>query len=208
MPSVSADITLPPSVSLVWRSTRSSQAASAERWKRDLALLTQENIRNPEDPRTVFYLANTFYSLDMYEQAFQYYMERAEMKNTWDQEVFVSLVRAADCLDSMNRNWTEVCCVCVLLLCCVLLCVVSSCVWCCVCVCVCVCLRVVLCVCVCVCVCACEFEVCCVLLCVVLLLCVVVCCVLCVVVCCVVCCVVLCVCFCACELLKSFNTQR
>lgn len=63
-----------------------------EKLERDLEALSAEHARNPLDRRTVFYLAQTHYDLDHFEEAIAYYRMRAEMGG-WDEEVYFSRYR-------------------------------------------------------------------------------------------------------------------
>lgn len=58
-----------------------------EKLERDLALLTAEFARDPADPRTIFYLAQTHRDLGHIGEAINLYRFRAEMGG-WDQEAY------------------------------------------------------------------------------------------------------------------------
>jgi glycosyltransferase involved in cell wall biosynthesis len=60
-----------------------------EKFERDLALLSADLERNPEDARSVFYLAQTYRDLDRLEAAIELYRRRALMGG-WAEEVFYS----------------------------------------------------------------------------------------------------------------------
>ena len=57
------------------------------KYERDLILLTQELQRDPNNPRTVFYLANTYRDIGEYENAIYMYMKRIELLG-WEEEVW------------------------------------------------------------------------------------------------------------------------
>jgi tetratricopeptide (TPR) repeat protein len=63
------------------------------RWERDRELLTAQIKRNPQDARSVFYLAQTYRDLGQREQAAETYERRAEMGG-WDEEVYCALMQA------------------------------------------------------------------------------------------------------------------
>jgi Glycosyl transferase family 2 len=65
---------------------------SQEKIARDLELLSAEHARKPLDRRTVFYLAQSYYDLDRFEEAIHYYRMRAEMGG-WDEEVYFARYR-------------------------------------------------------------------------------------------------------------------
>ena len=60
-----------------------------EKFRRDLALLSAELERNPDDARSVFYLAQTYRDLDRLPEAIELYRRRASMGD-WEEEVFYS----------------------------------------------------------------------------------------------------------------------
>lgn len=64
-----------------------------EKFARDLALLEQEHQRNPQDPRTTFYLASTLRDLGHSQRAADVFLKRASM-NGWDEERFYALLEA------------------------------------------------------------------------------------------------------------------
>jgi tetratricopeptide (TPR) repeat protein len=61
----------------------------AAKFQRDVALLSKELERNPEDARSVFYLAQTYRDLDRREEAIELYRRRASMGG-WGEEAFYS----------------------------------------------------------------------------------------------------------------------
>lgn len=65
---------------------------SQEKIRRDLDLLTAEHARNPLDARTAFYLAQTYYDLDMHAEAIAMYRHRAYLDG-WDEETFYARYR-------------------------------------------------------------------------------------------------------------------
>lgn len=65
------------------------------RYLQDLNLLIPEHLAHPNDPRTVFYLAQTLNSLGMNGCAQLYYEQRAGMKDTWEEERWFAQREAA-----------------------------------------------------------------------------------------------------------------
>lgn len=61
-----------------------------------LALLMADYRENPEDPRTLFYLANTFNELGMHGTAADIWKHRSEMEGTFEEERWISEFRAAE----------------------------------------------------------------------------------------------------------------
>jgi tetratricopeptide (TPR) repeat protein len=71
------------------------------RWQRDLPLLTNAYEQNPEDPRTTFYLAQTYECLGMLEKAYEFYQRRSALKG-WDEENFITLFRLGYLAERIN----------------------------------------------------------------------------------------------------------
>jgi tetratricopeptide (TPR) repeat protein len=64
-----------------------------EKFERDLALLRDEHEREPENARTVFYLANTLRDLGRNDEAVDFYLQRAHMDG-WDEEEYCAMYEA------------------------------------------------------------------------------------------------------------------
>lgn len=62
----------------------------ADKFTRDLELLTRDLEAEPDNPRTVFYLAQTYRDLGQPQQALELYERRAAMGG-WEEEVFYAL---------------------------------------------------------------------------------------------------------------------
>jgi glycosyltransferase involved in cell wall biosynthesis len=67
-----------------------------EKYMRDVKLLTGELEKDPNDTRSMFYLAQSYYDAQEYEESYKRYKQRGEMGG-WNQEVFYSLYRMAIC---------------------------------------------------------------------------------------------------------------
>lgn len=75
-----------------------------EKFERDFKLLTAQLERDPDDARTVFYLANTLRDLDRDDEAIKRYRQRADMGG-WDEEVFYSLYQAGKLGHDTDLLW-------------------------------------------------------------------------------------------------------
>jgi len=75
----------------------------------DLKLLFEELEENPENPRTYFYLGQTYYQMYKYQESFDYYIKRSKIYNTgFIQERLSSLLRAAKIANfKLNKPWNE-----------------------------------------------------------------------------------------------------
>ncbi|OGV26237.1 MAG: hypothetical protein A3F18_05975 [Legionellales bacterium RIFCSPHIGHO2_12_FULL_37_14] len=65
---------------------------SKQRWLRDKDILLKALKKNPQDPRTLFYLAQTYECLGDLDNAYKYYLHR-QQNNGWDEENFITLYR-------------------------------------------------------------------------------------------------------------------
>ena len=82
-----------PAVTLRQAAPVPSLDASRKRWLRDLDWLRQDHNERPRDPRTVFYLAQTYECLGQDSSAREYYEMRAAMKEGWNEETFEATLR-------------------------------------------------------------------------------------------------------------------
>ena len=80
---------------LVVNATDTNRGQSEKRWLRDEVLLEAELAKNPDDSRTVFYLAQTYLQNRKFVEAYEMNMRRAAMGD-WEQEIYMALVRAGD----------------------------------------------------------------------------------------------------------------
>lgn len=82
-----------------------SMEASRARWHRDLELLMADVASNPQDPRALFYLAQTYECLGRPREALTTYERRIEVGG-WYEETFEAKLRRAKILDVLKR-WHE-----------------------------------------------------------------------------------------------------
>ncbi|MEU6352873.1 glycosyltransferase [Streptomyces sp. NPDC047072] len=75
-----------------------------DKFERDARLLRAELVREPGNPRTVFYLANTERDLGHAEEAIHLYERRAAMGG-WGEEVYVSLLEAGILRAGRTDGW-------------------------------------------------------------------------------------------------------
>lgn len=65
----------------------------SDKFVRDLKLLLEDYNENPENYRTVFYLAQTYECLGQVDKAIEWYLKRVEMGG-WEEEVYIAKLRA------------------------------------------------------------------------------------------------------------------
>lgn len=80
-----------------------------DRKQLDLKLLYQEVEENPQDPRAYYYLAQTYNLLEDYENAYKYFLKRAEFTNSgFIQERVDALFEASRLANfKLDRPWSE-----------------------------------------------------------------------------------------------------
>jgi hypothetical protein len=78
-----------------------------QKYARDRDLLLAEVARNPEDARSVFYLAQSYFDLGDFGNARKWYARRVEMGG-WDQEVYSSMWRLAESMARLDAPWPDV----------------------------------------------------------------------------------------------------
>lgn len=88
--------TINPTLTRIFHTT-TDPARKRTRFYRDLEILHKAYEANPSNPRTVFYLAQTFECLGFYAEAARLYLERSEIWNGWDEERFVAKYRGGRC---------------------------------------------------------------------------------------------------------------
>lgn len=79
----------------------------AQKYERDRDLLLAEVQSNPDDSRSVFYLAQMYFVLGDFEAAHHWYVRRSQMGGL-PGEVYYSLFRIAQTLDKLGAPWPEV----------------------------------------------------------------------------------------------------
>lgn len=80
---------------------------SQKRFQRDKELLLEEYNKDPDDPRTSFYLAQTFSCLEEFADAFYYYKIRAEQIGFWE-ERFHAYYRCGEIAEKLGHPWSDV----------------------------------------------------------------------------------------------------
>ncbi len=84
-----------------------ARSQDPQKYARDRDLLLAEVERNPEDARSVFYLAQSYFDLDDFANARKWYERRAEMGGR-DEEVYYSMLRLAESMARLDLPWLVV----------------------------------------------------------------------------------------------------
>lgn len=79
---------------------------TGKRFIRDEILLKKEYIKDPTEPRTVFYLAQTYSCLNDYENAYYYYKVRTTLIGFYE-ERYESCLKCGDFSEKLNLDWYE-----------------------------------------------------------------------------------------------------
>ena len=77
------------------------------KYARDAEVLLAEVKRNPQDQRSVFYLAQSYYDDGDFASARKWYAQRSEMDG-FDEETYYSLARVGDTMSHLGEPWPEV----------------------------------------------------------------------------------------------------
>ena len=85
----------------------SSHNLSGEKFARDHDLLLAEVERNPGNARSVFCLAQSYFTLGDFANARNWYERRAEMGG-WDEEVYYSLTQVAAAIAHQGGPWPDI----------------------------------------------------------------------------------------------------
>lgn len=79
---------------------------TSNRFSRDKILLLKDYKKNPTQPRTLFYLAQTCSCLKQLEEAFYYYKLRTELEG-FQEEKFHAYLRTGNLSEQLNHNWYD-----------------------------------------------------------------------------------------------------
>ncbi len=93
---------VPNSVYFEWERSDYGKQKSEFRWLRDLDILLEDLQNDPENSRTVFYLAQTYFCLHDWHNAAKWYEKRATMQG-WDEETYVALFTLAQAYQNLKN---------------------------------------------------------------------------------------------------------
>ena len=78
-----------------------------QKFARDRDLLLAEVERNPEDARSVYFLAQSYLCLGDFVNALKWYQRRVLMGG-WDEEIYFAMYRIAELMSQLGAPWPEV----------------------------------------------------------------------------------------------------
>jgi len=96
---------IPPHIFFELKASKYGKEKTHQRWIRDCKILRNEYKRNPHDPRTTFYLAQTYACLGDLENAKAYYKKRIALPG-WGEENYMTQYRLALIYEDLN-NWDK-----------------------------------------------------------------------------------------------------
>ena len=91
---------------IIYQDRTQDDNKSGERFERDKKLLLAEHIKDPTEPRTVFYLAQTCACLNQQEDAYYYYKLRLELPGFYE-ERYQSYFRIGELAEGMGHPWYD-----------------------------------------------------------------------------------------------------
>lgn len=92
-----------PETKIYYRPRNNGQAKTKERWFRDVSLLLKDTLVRPDNPRTLFYLAQSYDCLGFLDEAAYWYKKRTQAGG-WVEEVFMAHYRLAQVYEKLE-DW-------------------------------------------------------------------------------------------------------
>ncbi len=89
--------------STAWVHHHADGGSRADKFEREIALLSLDWEDTPDDPRTAFYLARSFDDLGRYVEARDWYRKRLALGG-WDEEIFYARFRLGCCLIALGST--------------------------------------------------------------------------------------------------------
>jgi glycosyltransferase involved in cell wall biosynthesis len=89
--------------SVIWNNSCREGARNKDplKYRKDAEVLMDDLAKYPNDPRTLFYIANSWRDAGNREKAIKYYHRRAALKTGWNQEAYISYLN----LLRLETNW-------------------------------------------------------------------------------------------------------
>jgi tetratricopeptide (TPR) repeat protein len=84
-----------------------SKISQEEKYLKDAAVLEKGLLKEPNNVRYMFYLAQSYMDAGKYEKAIEWYKKRVAA-GQWFEEVYYSKYRIATCSQKLNKPWPEV----------------------------------------------------------------------------------------------------
>lgn len=84
-----------------------ARSNATDKYDRDAEILLADLAKNPDNSRSVFYLAQSYFDARRWDLALERYTARVSMGG-WDEEVFYSKMRSGECLIHLDRPRGEI----------------------------------------------------------------------------------------------------
>ncbi|MEI7718041.1 MAG: glycosyltransferase, partial [Mycobacterium sp.] len=84
-----------------------SRSVDPQKYSQDRDVLLAEIERNPDDMRSVFFLAQSYFNMGDFANARTWYQRRVDMGG-WEEQVFYSMYQAATAMANLGEPWPEV----------------------------------------------------------------------------------------------------
>jgi len=101
-PIVATETKVPDNIYFDHQPSQQSAQSSRIRWEKDLDLLLKE-YHLSKQPRTTFYLAQTYECLGRFNEAYDYYQLRSQMKG-WDEETFIAAFKLGQLAEHLSKS--------------------------------------------------------------------------------------------------------
>jgi glycosyltransferase involved in cell wall biosynthesis len=95
-----------PDTAILYQDRTQDDDKSGKRFKRDKELLYNEYVKDPTEPRTVFYLAQTCSCMNDNEESLYYYKIRATLQG-FQEERFHALLRSGELTQKLGQEWHD-----------------------------------------------------------------------------------------------------
>ena len=95
-----------PDSAILYQDRTQDDDKSGKRFKRDKELLYNEYVKDPTEPRTVFYLAQTCSCLCENDDSLYFYKIRSTLEG-FQEEKFHSLLRSGELTQKLNHDWHD-----------------------------------------------------------------------------------------------------
>jgi glycosyltransferase involved in cell wall biosynthesis len=96
-----------PSITCIRDTSNSFRSQDPQKYLKDAKILEEALLKEPDNSRYVFYLAQSYANAKEYEKAYRNYVRRSTMEG-WDQEVFWSLLMAGKLAEGINKSSEEI----------------------------------------------------------------------------------------------------
>ena len=103
VPEIPTLVKVPDPICFEVKASCSGVEKSKQRWLQDLILLSKSYDENKNNPRTAFYLAQTYECLGDINKAYQFYQHREKLTG-WDEENYVTLFRLGCLAEKIDKT--------------------------------------------------------------------------------------------------------